>query len=242
MTGELIPFPSPEKQESESNEVKYISRPERIAFIKAELSFYPHDNDEASRALSLAGHAHRPFPVLAHFNKVSQHQRRYNVSERDALRGIVHKFDSYAGNALNEIGYLEQLEGVVAAIEPHPFSTFHTTFPREDWQFDNDLKASFTALTRYRETDAFVTHGADDRLGKRALIDATSGEKRIERIVDALDDVRMGSFKEMTEVVKQDQIHRLEYWTARLEESSRHMHVRDIATVALEDLRRDYSS
>ncbi len=238
MTAEIISIQDAIDQIEKDGRISVLSRPERVKAIKEQAGFYPQSNEEASRATTLIGREGQSNPTLRHLDEVYAHQRRYKADAPEALRSVVRSFEEYAGNAVNELYYTESFLESMNALAPHNLASFATIFPTEDWEHDNTTIATFTAMTRYLETEQFAETENDDRLGKRELIDYTSGEQRIERIIDTLGVLRATSLQRTARAVKTNQEHRFDFWVDKLEASRRHLFVRDIAGVALEELYR----
>lgn len=235
MTAEIIPIrPSTKRAEDEKSET-LLGRPERLFLIKDQLGFYPHSNDEASRITSLITKQGQ-FKALAHLNEVYIHQRRAGSDAPATLRLIVHKFDEYAGNALNEGEYMKAFTQQFDYADADSSAHFTEIFPVASWEHDGIMRAAFTAMGRHLETEAFAVRGMHDKLGKRDLIDYTAGDERIERILEALGGCDGASLEALSAAVGQSEEKRLEFWMKQLETSKKHWFVREVATRALENL------
>lgn len=236
MTAEIIPIRGAEQPTELIEKKTYVGRPERLRTLSHELGFYPHNNDEASRAMGLLGRSETEFPALTYLNEIAIRSRKENANGPSALRAVVHKFDEYAGNALNELTYTENLIESLQEKTPSNFSSFATLFPLEDWKNDGTMKAAFTALTRHIETREFVENEGDDSLGKRHLVDYTMGEERENRIISTLSKVRAGELNRTAEAVRASEENRFSFWVEQLEVSRRHLFARETATIALQSL------
>ncbi len=80
----------------------FLEQPERLKVIKEQLAFYPQSNDEATRIVTLIGRGGQEYPTLRHLDEEYAHQRKAHADAPAAVRSIVHQFEDYAGNAVNE--------------------------------------------------------------------------------------------------------------------------------------------
>ena len=220
----------------ERSPLTVLTRPERVKALKAELGFYPHSNEEMGRIINLMGRDGQQNPALRHLDEIYAHQRTHKADAPEALRSVVRGFEEYAGNALNEIEYMDGFSKLLQQTKPNQLSGFGTVFPTPEWEHDGTLRATFTAMARYIETSALAETEEGDRLGKRELIDLTSGKDRIARINETLGGLRISSLEKTAQAVATSQAHRLEYWTGQLEASRQHFFVREAASIALQEL------
>jgi len=238
MNAEPTSNQNPESRPEASDGSSILSRPERVKAIKEHLGFYPQSNDEASRVTGLIGREDQSYPVLRHLDEVYKHQRTAGADAPGAIRSLVRGFETYAGNAVNELHYMDTFLGELSQINPNNRAGFTSIFPVDDWRYDNTQIAAFTSMSRYLETDHFAETETDDRLGKRQLIDLTSGEARVERIVENLQVLRASNLKKVATAVEHNQQNRLAFWTEQLEASKKHLFARNVASAALSEINR----
>ena len=236
MTAEIIPLFDTEQASEVLNKKEYIGKPDRIKTIKEELGFYPHSNDEASRVMGLLGRSEQAYPALSYLNEIAVHQRKFSTNIPGALRAVVHKFDEYAGNALNEVSYMDTFIHQFKERSPNNFASFSTILPLPEWQHDSGVKAALTAIARHIETREFAENEGNDSLGKRDLIDYTLGEDREARIISTLSKTRAGNLIRTAEAVRSSQENRFAFWMEQLDVSRRHLFARETATIALRSL------
>ena len=218
------------------DELSFLGRPGRVKLIKEHLGFYPQSNSEASRITTLIGREDRETPAFWHLNEVSMHQYKYKSGARETVESLVRQFEEFAGNAVNESYYMEQLLDRLSVIDPNGRTGFETLFPVEDWQYDNSQIAVFSAMSRYIETDHFAETEENDRLGKLKLIDHVPIDERIERIRENLSHIRASSLRKTALSLRKNQDTRLNFWKTQLEDSRRHLFARDAASIALDEL------
>lgn len=215
-----------------------LNRPARIKVIKEQFGFYPQNNDELSRIIALVGRSLQANPVLTHFDEVYKHQRSAHADAPAALRSMVRLFESYAGNALDERLYMEAFLDFVSQARPNQFSGFTTVFPTESWENDGTMRATFTAVARYIETEHFAETEEGDSLAKDNLIDELSGPDRVSHIVQTLGALRVSSLERTAKAIQVSQEKRFAFWVDKLELSRAHFFARDVAAVALNNLEK----
>jgi len=218
------------------DELSFLERPERLVTIKNHLGFYPQSNNEASRITALIGHEDKNHQALTHLNEVSIHQYKAGASASEAVRSIVRSFEGYAGSAVNELYYMDSFLTDDLVIRANNRTGFTTLFPLEEWRYDNAQIAAFSAMSRFRETQRYAETEKDGRMGNRTLIDATSGEERLERIIENLGGLRVSELKRIADTLKDGQIKRLDFWIEQLEGSKKHYFARDVSELALKEL------
>ena len=218
------------------SEVSAFSRPARIKAVKEHLGFYPQNNDELSSIIAIVGRSPRERPVLSYLDEVYKHQLDAGADAPATLRLVVHSFEDYAGNAIDERSYAEGLLATIRASDPNLLTGFTRLFPTENWENDHTLRATFTALARYIQTGQFAEAGEIDSLVKENLIDETTGYDRVGRIIGTLGLLRVSSLKRTAAAMRDSQEKRFAFWADKLEASKSHLFVRDIADAALRNL------
>jgi hypothetical protein len=228
------------RQAEQNGEATYLHRPERLKTIKEQLGFYPQSNEEMARVISLMGREGQFNPVLVHLDEIYKHQRKVGADAPRALRSVVRSFGEYAGNALNERSYMETFSTYMDELRPNPLTRFDALFPAEAWKDNGTMRAVFTSLGRYVETTNFVEDAGDDTLGKKELIDYTTGDERVQHITDTLGALRISSVQRTARAVSTHQENRFTFWMDQLELSKRHLFARELASEALKELTDAY--
>jgi hypothetical protein len=201
-----------------------------------QLHFYPHTNSEASRAIALLGRGQQDLSVLGHLNEIYVHQRKLQADAPSSVRAVVHSFEDYAGNAANELHYMESFLERLKRLEANNRTGFATLFPLNDWHLDTNLIASFTAMSRYVETVQEPTNIRTDDTTKQVGIGETKAEERQERIICNLGALRVSELTNVALAVQTHESHRFDYWVEQLRGSRMHLFARDVANTALSEL------
>ena len=225
------------KGKSPERDASFLDHPERLRSIKELFGFYPHSSEEATRVEQIVRRSDRQFPTLTYLDETfaRNHQAKRNAPA--ALSAIVSGFESYIGNSVDEISHMDLFLDRLRDWNEDDQTGFNTSFPRNEWQNDGTLRATFTSMTRFLETDAFVETGQGDKAGKQSRIEATSGDERLDRISESLGVMRLGHLKGIARSVIDEQEHRQAFWLPHLQESTRHFAVRDQANQALQSLK-----
>lgn len=218
------------------DDLSTLDRPARIKAVKEHLGFYPQNNKELSRIVTLLGRASHTNSVLAHLDEVYKHQRDAQADAPAALRSIIRSFEEYAGNALNERSYMETFLGFISSANPSRLSGFTTVFPTENWESDGTMRATFTALTRHIETEHFAETEEKDSLAKDNLIDNLAEADRVQRIIETLGPLRISSLERTAQAVDICQEKRFTFWVDKLKASRSHFFSRQAASIALREL------
>lgn len=245
MTAEITPIRTLQPEEGEYTERPFGNQA-RLLAVKDRLGFYPQTHTELSTTINLMGREGHPNPVLAHLNEIAIHQHKIHRKKQtdaagsaETLRRIVHNFEDYAANAVNESHSVELFVDAVGSMQINPRRGFVSAFPTSDWRYDGNLRAAFTALTRQVETAEYAHSHPDapSPLGDKKLIDMTTNEDRVVRIEDALKSYRVNDLLKLSEAVQESQENRLSFWIAQLEGAKSHIFARNVAVDALAHLR-----
>lgn len=216
--------------------ISFLSQAERTKAIFEQLGFFPQSNDEASRIMTLIGRGEAENPVRTHLDEVARHQYSAKANARAAVESITQRFADYAGNAADEKYLVQSFIKRQADAELANFTSFATAYPVDEWHDDATLKATFTAMSRYLDTEIFTETARPDTPGKYKLIDNTVNEDRTAHIVSTLGALRVSSLTSLAKALEVNQENRLAFWSEKLVESQQHAFATKIAEVALQDL------